>query len=111
MIFANALFAGDLLSNAMLMEMLAPQNLTAELTTRVPNNYGLGLHLRVDGDKTWALMIGNGAGGEAMVGRELESGLTFVVLTNVFGAGVVYAMRNQIMSMAKGGSDEHTLSQ
>jgi D-alanyl-D-alanine carboxypeptidase len=111
MIFANALFAGDLLSNAMLMEMLTPQNLTAELTTRVPNNYGLGLHLRVDGDKTWALMIGNGAGGEAMVGRELESGLTFVVLTNVFGAGVVYAMRNQIMSMAKGGSDEHTLSQ
>ncbi len=111
MIFTDALFAGDLLSNAMLKEMLTPQNLSADLATQYPEHYGLGLHLWIDGNQSWALMIGNGAGGEAMIGRELKSGLTFVVLTNVFGAGVAYGMRDQIMSMAKGGSDQRTLPQ
>ena len=96
--FATALFEGRLLSDAMLDEMLS-----ADWDQSVQNGrqFGLGVHLVTDGTRRWALMFGNGAGGEALVGRELNSGLTFVALTNVFGAGVTDRMLESIQSLAR----------
>jgi hypothetical protein len=105
MVFANALFAGDLVQNESLVELLTPQNDSADTSTNRSYNFGLGIHIVEEGDQSWALMIGNGAGGEAVVGRELRSGLTFVALTNVFGAGIVDRTLERMMRAVSQGPD------
>jgi D-alanyl-D-alanine carboxypeptidase len=87
MVFATAVFDGELFSAALLNDMTSPQDKVAAKSADSVHNYGLGLHLFDHGEQRWAMMMGNGAGGEAAVGRELNSGLTFVVLTNGFGMG------------------------
>lgn len=96
--FATALFDGTLLSDKMLAEMLS---VDGEQSMQIGRQFGLGVHLLTDRGRRWALMFGNGAGGEALVGRELKSGLTFVALTNVFGAGVTDRMLESIQSLAR----------
>ena len=88
MSFARALFDGELVAPELLAEMVSPQDKVAAASPDTVHNYGMGIHLFDHGEQQWAMMMGNGAGGEVTVGRELNSGFTFVVLTNVFGAGV-----------------------
>ena len=96
--FATALFDGRLLSDAMLDEMLSADWGQSIQSGR---QFGLGVHLVADDNGRWALMFGNGAGGEALVGCELKSGLTFVALTNVFGAGVTDRLLENIQSLVQ----------
>ena len=97
--FATALFDGELFASPLLTEMVSPQDKTAAESGESINNYGMGLHLFDHGDQVWAMMMGNGAGGEAAVGRELRSGMTFVVLTNTFGANVTERTMEKIRTL------------
>ena len=102
MSFAQALFAAELFSQSLLDDMVTLQDPVRATAPDSVHNYGMGLHIFEHGDQTWAMMMGNGAGGEAAVGRELKSGFTFVVLTNTFGTGVTERTMEKMRALVAG---------
>ena len=100
-IFTEALFDGRLLKSSTLEEMMTPVERPSGAGEVDAEQFGIGLRILTDGDQVWAKLYGNGAGGEAIVGHELNSGLTFVALTNVFGFGVTDRVLDEILVRTK----------